>query len=392
MRSSKTAVFVVFFALLLSIGGMQETLSKDGKDATDKLIEESGIDPMRVSDAISKGVHWLKQQKLAPYDVNKHTIREHELVLYTLLHAGVSPDDETFRKLLKEILTLKLDKTYTVSLQAMVLQELDAEKYQWRIAQCGQFLVDNQCKNGQWSYGEETEQVVQTPPETPEDVATGTEKDAKRSPPKRRSTRAKKVIRIMPQREGPETGDNSNSQYAALGIRACMEANVMIPGETVARALKWWEETQRSNGGWGYGESDSPWGSMTAGAVASVVIYRHLLRQDFRGARSVNKGIAWMAENFTVEENPGNEKKAHWLYYYLYAIERVGMLAGINRIGSHKWYAEGAEFLLKTQETNGSWPRKAVKRGYTGQTIWDTCFAILFLKMATAPVETGSRR
>ena len=36
----------------------------------------------------------------------------------------------------------------------MSLESYDRKKYQYRIAQCAQFLVDNQCKNGQWDYGE----------------------------------------------------------------------------------------------------------------------------------------------------------------------------------------------------------------------------------------------
>ena len=53
-----------------------------------------------------------------------------------------------------KLLTKDLQKTYAVSLLAMSLESYDRKKYQYRIAQCAQFLVDNQCKNGQWDYGE----------------------------------------------------------------------------------------------------------------------------------------------------------------------------------------------------------------------------------------------
>ena len=61
------------------------------------------------------------------------------------------------------------------------------------------------------------------------------------------------------------------------------------------------------------------------------------------------------------------------------------MLFGTERIGSHKWYREGAEVLIENQEKNGSWKRNTVK----------TCFAILFLRRATRPlggVASGKKK
>ena len=44
------------FLLLALAGGALFPGGASGEDDVDRLIEESGIDPMRVSDAISKGV------------------------------------------------------------------------------------------------------------------------------------------------------------------------------------------------------------------------------------------------------------------------------------------------------------------------------------------------
>ena len=67
---------------------------------------------------------------------------------------------------------------------------------------------------------------------------------------------------------------------------------------------------------------------------------------------------------------------------YLYALERVGILSGTVDIGTHDWYREGANFILKSQKEDGSW--KTATGG--GNAVWDTCFAILFLKRATRPL------
>jgi hypothetical protein len=85
-----------------------------------------------------------------------------------------------------------------------------------------------------------------------------------------------------------------------------------------------------------------------------------------------------------VGENPkgapfGNNPAFHHRYY-LYSLERFGTLYGTEAIGTHEWYVEGAKELLQTQRTDGGWVPKS------GQTVWDTCFAILFLRRATRPL------
>ncbi|MHC4924244.1 MAG: DUF4159 domain-containing protein, partial [Planctomycetota bacterium] len=80
------------------------------------------------------------------------------------------------------------------------------------------------------------------------------------------------------------------------------------------------------------------------------------------------------------ETNPG---KPNFHLYYLYALERAGMLAGVEWMGEHDWYGVGAEHLMATQKEDGSW--KDERRPATG-----TCFALLFLKKGTIPVRRGA--
>src|SRR5262249_38945041 len=63
-------------------------------------------------------------------------------------------------------------------------------------------------------------------------------------------------------------------------------------------------------------------------------------------------------------------------YYFLWSLERVAVAYGLETIGSKDWYAWGAEILLQTQETNGSWQGRYADGGV------DTCFALLFLRRA----------
>lgn len=346
-----------------------------------------GVDPKKVDAAIERGVQWLIANKpvvpvddggkaKAPRNRGVEIDKEctHELVLFTLFHAGVRPPHATFEGLLREMLDVDPNWTYRTSLQAMLLSEFDPTKYQERIARCAQFLVDNQCSNGQWTYGEPTAYPAWVAtPSTAKPVATrsGSSRNAPKpaGPPKPRTE-----IRVKRQRGGPDAGDNSNSQYAALGIRACLEANVIPPAETLVLARKWWEETQEGDGGWIYGKAGrGPTGSMTAGGLGSLVIFKHCLKEPWAADAKVLKATQWITDHFSVTENPENLK--HY-FYYLYALERAGVFTQRSTFGAHDWYREGANQLLGIQDASGSW----------GGGVVDTCFAILFLRRATMPL------
>jgi hypothetical protein len=218
--------------------------------------------------------------------------------------------------------------------------------------------------------------------------------------------------------EGPPTGDNSNSQYAALGIRACHDAGIVIPKGVILAAQTWWRISQLDDpknrgvaseggsyapAGWCYGPRDHghpAYSTMTAGAVGAVAIWNFL--EDEKSTKkdpTLQKGIAWLGANFSVKGNEGpseHVKDTGWmLYYYLYALERAGVLAGTETFGGRRWYAEGAEVILAAQKPDGSWlsPLPHSDRSDTTNACWDTCFAILFLKRATAPLvaSTDSR-
>jgi hypothetical protein len=332
-----------------------------------------GVTQERIDEAIRRGVKYLK--KAPEPTAHKNYKNADELILLALVHADVSEEDPFYKKLLKRMLAYPITKTYKVSLQAMCLEEIERVKHQLRIAECAQFLVDNQCKNGQWSYGSPTDTKIAIKGLPP--IATRPEPKPKPGgmkvfgPVVKEKPKVVRTIKIRRRRDGKKAeGDNSNSQYASLGLRACHDAGIILPPDVITRAYKWWVESQHPPAD-GAAEADTPTGikarprgwcykipktddrkpthAMTAGAVGAVCIYDHLLRRDWKKDPVANAGVAWLGTKFKVEK--GN-------LYYMYGLERAGMLYGTPLFGGHDWYLKGAKVILEAQSGDGSWGKR----------------------------------
>jgi hypothetical protein len=365
---------------------------------------QSGVGQTEIDQAIVRGLQSLQG---APSTAGGIGSNCDELILLAMIHGGSSP--KMYEPVLKNVLAAPLEWTYKVSLLAMCLEELDPTLYQSRIAQCAQFLVDSQAKNGQWSYGRPTDatkdiKLDEPPPPARKDVATKASTVREFGTPVREHKRPVRSIPVKASRPPPyEIGDNSNSQYAALGLRACFDANIKLPEEVLQLGRRWWVESQfpDENGGkagkdavstgaaqttrvqgWNYTKpgdvGQNPYHAMTAGAVGASVIYDYMLRHDWKKDAVTVAGVNWLAKHWSVDTN----------YYYLYALERAGMLFGTEKIGDHDWYWEGAAVIVKDQNPDGSWGHREKKEENT----WDTCFAILFLKKATRAIASVDNR
>lgn len=371
----------------------------------------------KANQAIKKGVAFLKGKRIGKHG---HTPSGNELILLTYLHADVPEDDADLQALLKHTLNSKLENTYRVALTAMCLEELDRAKYQGRIHQCAQFLADNVGPAGQTRYGKPTEFKEDN------SVATGSFRRSVKSGVSARSRGEKpdppRTIYVKQKRPGPADADHSNMQYAALGFRACHDAGIRFEKPLIVLCLKWWKDHQEQNEnakkeglsldpprrrsfggasrvgvtrtqvlvapqGWGYTGSKGAKGSMTAGAIGAMCIYRYILGSDWRRDTDILEGLQWLNKNYTVTQNP--KAGGAWHYYYLYGLERAGMLYGTEMIGNHRWYKDGANYLISKQNGNGSWGGGKGK-GAAQAALENTCFAILFLKRATQRLDVAS--
>jgi hypothetical protein len=254
-------------------------------------------------------------------------------ILFALVCAGAAADDAAVHALTTAVLKEELAGTYQVAFQALALARLDQRKHGPRLAECARHLESVQLAAGMWSYG----------------------KDATAS------------------------ADHSNSAYALLGLSACSQAGVEVSRDAVARAGRAWRAVQNTDGGWGYRkdrESDS-YASMTESGIGALLCCRMLGAADPADAKAIENALAWVSAHFAVRDNVGSAYQQGRLLYHLYALERVGSLLGVTKIGTHDWFTEGASFLLGSQREDGSWDDGA------DMPVANTAFALLFLTKAT---------
>jgi len=119
---------------------------------------------------------------------------------------------------------------------------------------------------------------------------------------------------------------------------------------------------------------------MTAAGVATLFITQDYLHgTDFAECHgnvkdpNIEKGLAYLGDHFA-------EFDKAWAFYTLYGIERCGSASGYRYFGTHDWFAEGADWLIKHQGSDGSWE---------GANNPSTSFAILFLGRGRAPVAVS---
>ncbi len=318
-----------------------------------------------VERAIREGVRFLKKEQRADgswADVeNDARTGVTSMVTLALLTAGERPDSKTIKDALEYLRGFDpgaLHSTYAISLQTMVFAAADPAKDERRIRANVEWLEEAQIKPGDpqywpgsWSYSE-----------------------SKRGRP----------------------GDNSNSQYALLGLHAASEIGIPVKQTVWELARGYWERSQKRDGSWAYTpDSNNPTASMTCAGVSSLIIsglkrfqggeflQGETIQECGSGGlnRNLQRGIDWLASHFQVGQNFGAGHQ--WQFYYLYGLERAGRLAGVRFFGQHDWYRLGAEELVHDQDKlNGFWRGQLVEN----DPVLATSFALLFLAKGRAPV------
>jgi hypothetical protein len=173
--------------------------------------------------------------------------------------------------------------------------------------------------------------------------------------------------------------DNGVSQYGILGVSACSEEGMEIPTSYWQSVDEGWRHIQRGGGDWNFSRTKDYQMTlpMTASGVATLFIAQDELSMgtspSCKGNKidtRIEKGLAWLGQHFS------EVFTSRYEYYGLYSIEELGAASGRKYFGSTDWYAQGADYLVRTQKSDGSW----------NANVADTAFSILFLTRGRAPV------
>ncbi|QDU86663.1 hypothetical protein Pla175_00130 [Pirellulimonas nuda] len=284
---------------------------------------EPPLDAATVLSTIDRGVAYLKQAQSSKGrwdELPTYAGGTTALCTLALLDAGVEPSDPVITKALAYLRTLEPEKTYVTALQTMVLATADPDRDRILIQRNVEWLEANQIKEGDksgaWSYP-------------------------------------------------GASGDNSNAQFALLGLYEAQRVGAVVQDDTWRRALDYWRRTQNPDGSWGYLPGWPGSGSMTCAGIGAVEIASAAI--DEGDARvvggvvqccvpherndSIDRAVAWLSTQFSVRRNPGPAGMGQQFHlYYLYGVERAGRLTANRFFGDHDWYREGTGYLVDAQD------------------------------------------
>lgn len=366
-------------------------------DLVPKGLAGVGLTQAEVDKAVVRGRDYLWQQlggRIDGHQGAKPEIlaqlaqkcgQESVLFAYALLHSGAAgayPEFEPFlRSVFPKSFRFNTLNTYHVGLLAMLADTWRGPGSDRWIWLAGRNFVEAQGVEGCWSYNSR-------------DVRAVTALIDREWPPAAAKPGGMSLYRKLPLNQVANDGDNSCSQFAILALWMAARNGLAPPPEMWQSALLQTRQRQTDDGGWHYNqlERNKPgYGSMTCAGVCTSALCLHHLGCDPLLDPGVQRGLAWLEKNWTVESNP-RAGGSH--YYYIYSIERVGRILGLDFIGSHEWYPLGARYLVDHQGENGAWrelppnpkppPAEASRASapqYTDPMA--TAFALLFLTRAT---------
>jgi hypothetical protein len=388
----------------------------------------------KVNAAIDKGVKYLRDtqgkngQWLPGY--GGHPLGSAALPALTLLECGVPGSDLSVQNAATTIRNLAAsnNQTYDIALAILFLDRLGDPKDRELIQSLGLRLIAGQTVSGGWVYtcnvlsatdSESLKAALQaTRPLSSKELYLDPGNERTKAEVladlKARFARAieglpnnlKRVAVLQAPdnlKEMPrfDPSDNSNTQFGLLGVWVAARHGVPTQ-RALALVSRRFRTTQHTAGGWGYKPGMPATFSMTAAGLLGLAV-GHGLDTDDRGANTdrkkvddeqIKKGLLYLSryvdptklkqgeQPLAPAEMPVSANRTD--SYFLWSLERVGVLYDTRTIGDKDWYVWGSDHLVGKQQLNGSWSTSY------GPSI-DTSFALLFLKRANLVKDLSNK-
>lgn len=180
---------------------------------------------------------------------------------------------------------------------------------------------------------------------------------------------------------GPEGGDNSNTQFAVLALWASRKHGLPVD-RSLQFAVKRFKCCQNGNGSWNYEERRDVVVEPTMTCAGLLALAVELGLRDKEAGKSarpednpaIQSALVHVANVLNTPPDPG--ARTHYpVMYFLWSVERVGVLYQQAQINGKDWYRWGLRILRDHQRDDGSWPQSF----FAATEVSDTCFGLLFL-------------
>jgi hypothetical protein len=338
----------------------------------------------QIDQSLQRGAQHLLNTQAADgsWDYPGHTEGSTALAAFALLECGVKPSDPAIQRAAQLVRSRasSCTQTYSIALMIFFLDRLGDRRDEPLIVALGERLRNGQNANGAWTY-----------------FCAATRGGAG---------------------AGSFGGDNSNTQFAILGLWVARRHNVDVKS-ALERTDKYFRSTQGQDGGWNYpaivgtrGADGGPvglgvpvmgtsTGAMTcAGLLGLLVQFGNqaaLRAGEAKDLKARPQGRANAApvdplkdpavqaglkclERFLMPQGEALDRFGLGTeLYFLWSVERVGVAYGLKKIGPVDWYAAGADRVVASQQADGSWSDYSASVG--------TSLALLFLKRANVAAD-----
>jgi hypothetical protein len=376
-------------------------------------LSAAAIPEETINRAIERGVAALRKFQAADgsFCGTTHGSGPSALAVLTLLECGAEPSDE---QVLKAVAVVRkdlpdLNRVYNLALAILLLDRLGDPQDEPLIHALVVRLLEGQASIGAWGYSTPEvsaaeSQKLRTLIEQRTELKTvpGTDPASRPPPVPEIADRLKKLEQRRASQDAGATVDNSNTQFALLGL--WVGRRHAMPTDVALRRAEAYFRATHSAGRWAYMPNTDIASDLRAANTCSgllgLAIGGGIVREaQLRTAPERKDGkpptlrdplkdpLVQVAMNYVGSQvaelaMTGLDADVN-LYrnlYFLWSVERVGMVYSVPAMGRVNWYQVGASAILRAQQPDGSWA--AGKPGFIPGITADinTCFALLFLR------------
>jgi hypothetical protein len=364
----------------------------------------------QINQAVDKGAAYLKQaQANGVWDRGQETPGATALAAWTLLECGVKANDPLMQKAADYIRKAAVGETknYAISLDIFFFDKLGDPEDIPLLEALAVRLLDSQNRGSGWSYfsadvpaaeRKRLKDLVDNRKGKPGDIPQRPQLPRKLA---QLDPAIQQQIGNLPKRALPDrhpaaqaVADNSNTQFAMLALWVARKYGVPVESALQRTAKRFADTQSRQNGSWDYISlpqggpklpvaQPSSYAMTCAGLLGLTLGHAGTVAGKAKNSKALlladsqfQAGLGHLGQILQgkVAQARGDAGK---VYYFLWSLERVGVVCDLDQIHGIDWYAAGAKLLLSRQDSNGSW-----QGGEFSQGACDTCFALLFLKRA----------